>query len=299
MTHVVVAQTAGQLGNQLFLFAHLIAFAEELNLEIHNTAFNEHRLHFYGTAQNLYARYPAGKRSPSTSALSVMAQIGGGRGMDLSSRLIRRVLPQRNPIINSISCAGHMPKDDVDLADTHHQAILRSAPVALLFGGRYRNYELFSQHESKIREFLRFCNTLSSEQFMEPLREKYDFIVSLHIRQGDYARFLDGKYYFDTSEYLAAAELILGKIDAKRPLIVICSNAPQHVSEACSFEWVSGPGSVIGDMQILAMSDLIIAVPSTFSRWASFIGRVPICYIDKDGIVSRLAHGELPPPASH
>ena len=57
MSRIILAESYGQLGNQLFLFAHLIALSEELGLPVYNAPFMRYREHFIGSRQGLVPGY--------------------------------------------------------------------------------------------------------------------------------------------------------------------------------------------------------------------------------------------------
>src|SRR5688572_26878938 len=56
---ILFSHKCGQLGNRLFCFAHLIAYAEANNLKIINLSFDEYAKFFRTTSQDVLCRYPA------------------------------------------------------------------------------------------------------------------------------------------------------------------------------------------------------------------------------------------------
>ena len=55
---IVIARSYGQLGNQLILYGHFIAAAEEYGVPLANPCFSDYAHLFPSTAGDLWCRYP-------------------------------------------------------------------------------------------------------------------------------------------------------------------------------------------------------------------------------------------------
>ena len=66
---VIIAKRVGQLGNRLFVFAHIIANAIEYGYEVQNPSFYGYGHYFKGTQNDFFCRYPARKSSGNIPAL--------------------------------------------------------------------------------------------------------------------------------------------------------------------------------------------------------------------------------------
>ena len=71
----------------------------------------------------------------------------------------------------------------------------------------------------------------------------------------------------------------------------ISSNAQVDIDlfKGCScYKYNNEPSGDILDLHTLSLCDMIIGPWSTYSRWASFIGEVPLCFIkDKEQILKK------------
>jgi len=105
--------------------------------------------------------------------------------------------------------------------------------------------------------------------------------VGLHIRRGDYATWLGGRYFYSLEQYreqaISLAERLFPNQDVE---FLIASN--EDVSEFAK----TLPNSIyfkdnspLEDLALLASSSVIVGPPSTFSMWASFYSQVPIWFI--------------------
>ena len=76
--------------------------------------------------------------------------------------------------------------------------------------------------------------------------------------------------------------MVSGQLTGKKTVAIIFSNVQQDLSIFTGVDVVAAPGEVIADLSAMTHCDYIFGVPSTFSRWASFYGKVPLATIDRD-----------------
>lgn len=117
---------------------------------------------------------------------------------------------------------------------------------------------------------------------------KGEIIVGVHIRRGDYSTWNDGKFFFDNATYRNLMLQVERMFGGKNVSFVICSNENIDLSEFEGLDChATNATNVLVDIYTLSMCDFIIGPPSTFSRWASFIGEKPLYFIeDKDKPIS-------------
>ena len=121
-----------------------------------------------------------------------------------------------------------------------------------------------------------------AEAMMASLRHEADLIVGVHIRHGDYKDFLGGQFYYTLEEYHQFMLQIKNLYGDKRVAFFISSNArfsTDVFSDCLCFRFENEPSGDILDLYTLSLCDRILGPWSTYSRWASFIGEVPLCCI--------------------
>ena len=116
-------------------------------------------------------------------------------------------------------------------------------------------------------------------------REDY-FIIGVHIRRGDYKTFEGGKYYFELDEYKQHMQALCEVYKDKKVCFAISTNEKIDHGffeglEICQ----TANATAIHDLYMLTQCDRIIGPLSTFSRWASFYGKVPLCFISKGNVI--------------
>lgn len=119
---------------------------------------------------------------------------------------------------------------------------------------------------------------------MTRIHQEADFVVGVHIRHGDYKTFYDGRYYYTLEEFLQFMLRIQSVYADKRVAFFISSNEAFDISifERCKcYRFGKEPSGDILDLYTLSLCDRILGPWSTYSRWASFIGEVPLCFIEQ------------------
>jgi hypothetical protein len=112
-------------------------------------------------------------------------------------------------------------------------------------------------------------------------------IIGVHIRGGDYKRWMDGKYFFHDDVYKRYIEMIQNYIENKYKqecVFIIFSN------EETSFKTVKNMYVSNNDWYIdhhaMSLCDFLFGPPSTFTMWAAFMGKIPYHHIvDASGVI--------------
>ena len=119
-----------------------------------------------------------------------------------------------------------------------------------------------------------------AKQMQEEIRKKADFVVGVHIRHGDYKTFYDGRFYYTLEEYHQIMLNLQNLFSNKHIAFFICSNESFSIEQftgCVCYRFGKEPSGNILDLHTLSLCDRIIGPWSTYSRWASFIGEVPLC----------------------
>ncbi len=115
------------------------------------------------------------------------------------------------------------------------------------------------------------------------IRKEADMIVGVHIRHGDYKTFFNGRYYYTLEEFRHFMLRIQALYNDRRVAFFISSNESFDVSifKGCRcYRFGKEPSGDILDLYTLSLCNRILGPWSTYSRWASFIGEVPLCFIE-------------------
>ena len=124
--------------------------------------------------------------------------------------------------------------------------------------------------------------TERAEAMMRDIRREADLVVGVHIRHGDYRTWRNGRHYYSLEEFHGFMLQLQRVYSDQRVAFFISSNeafsTDQFTGCRC-YRFGKEPSGDILDLHTLSLCDRIIGPWSTYSRWASFIGEVPLCFI--------------------
>ena len=136
--------------------------------------------------------------------------------------------------------------------------------------------EIFSPNQNIIQD-------VSSE--LKKYKSEGYFIVGVHMRGGDYRHWENGQYFFEKEEYRNFMSQIKALFAREKVCFFISTNEKYDKSYFDEFTLceLNKNTTAIHDLYALSQCDRIIGPHSSFSRWASFIADVPLCYIEHGG----------------
>lgn len=125
-----------------------------------------------------------------------------------------------------------------------------------------RDIEAMKRHGDVIRRYFAFPSCLK----LKPRTSPDEVIVGIHKRRGDYKIWQGGRYYYQDETY----NRVMNEM-------TLCMNG-----RPVRFEIFSDENSVRAaeeDQHLMAQCDYLIGPPSTFSAWASFMGKTPLLHL--------------------
>ncbi|MBS7566818.1 alpha-1,2-fucosyltransferase [Mucilaginibacter sp. Bleaf8] len=252
----------GQLGNQMAILAHLMAFASKYNYQI------------------IYPYSPRLKRCLDEE------QIGKANvffSKILSNKLLSSFLIK---LIKYVCAHKNFQFLDILMVNTRfvvdEQAAGKVFPSTIIITDwMFRFYAGVEEQQKDIKTWLSFDkqHTNRPQSFIQKINQDFApaAIVGVHVRHGDYATWHGGKFFYDANTYYAKMQ----QIAAQMPdcVFVVCSNENIVFENTAGLNIVHAKGSDIEDLCVLAHCDYIIGPPSTFSGWAAFLGSRPIFFL--------------------
>lgn len=281
---VIFIKRFGQLGNRLFLFAHLVANAAEHGYALANPSFNGYARFFRAPATGDFGGLPI--RVPV-----LPAEPQKERWLDRLFGLVQR--PQVFNALHRLRRALPAPRlpallyldDDhgYDLSQPDFLRLAQGPQPVLLHGWRFRDRPNLRKHAPLIRELFSLIepHRQSVAVALSHARQGADVLVGVHIRRGDYATFLDGRYFYDDATYARLMREVAAQFPAgTRVAFLVASDEPPAASAFPGLAARFAPGHFVEDMYALAGCDYLLGPPSSYSMWASFYGEVPLLHVE-------------------
>lgn len=279
----------GRLGNRLHTHANVLAWCNENNYNLINLSFSDYA--------ELFENSPRHKFGNLQQSKHVIFKILSSR---LLKKFLRRILLSENllsrlgSIINQIR-----PMKNETLLESDLSRQIKQNKINLIKHWDISCSNSIKIHQHKLRDYLlpnrRFVD--STKKIIDDLRSKYECIVGVHARRGDYATYLDGKHYHSWESYLHWAnqtKQVLKKSEKNNVGIVICSDdklpSLVPIKEDIYF---SSSNEIMVDINILSLCDYNLGPPSSFGTWISWFGKVPRFVVYKNTKITSLEQFEV------
>jgi len=279
----VIAAKAGRLGNRLFLSAYFMANARALGYRLMNPAFGEYASLFEGIAMDPLCRFPEEGRRENPEFATQCREVLLGLASGIGSLATTLGLPESRQLDIRKS---HDAKDqNYDLCGVAFDEALHSNRLLIVKGWKFRDDSNLVRFHSEISRYFTPVASLRqpAEKALEKAHQAGDHIVGVHIRQGDYRGWKKGVHYFETEQYAYWMRELVALLPEKKITFLLCASDPIDRRHFRGLEIVDGPGTVVSDLHSLSLCDAIMGPPSTFSTWASYSGRVPLCMLQHAG----------------
>lgn len=148
------------------------------------------------------------------------------------------------------------------------------AKTYLVSGWEFKFDDLLEEYRDTFKELFE----LNGAAHSSPTNSK---TLGIHIRRGDYRFFEGGKYYFSDETYkniiLRAQKVFKGKIER----VVVFTNDPDidrgAYTQIQNVEFsATSSKPYVHDLEAMSRCGWLIGPPSTFTMWASYVGKVPL-----------------------
>ena len=179
-----------------------------------------------------------------------------------------------------IDFANHSDKPESFLENLFKKkSIVRVGGWGFFVPDLTKKHRDFFVKEYTLKEEFRADNELCIRA--EQLKKDGRIVVGIHVRRGDYKTWRGGQFYFEDDVYIAAMNRMLAFLGDKAFFIVFSNesklNLPSELKNRCVF---SSEAWYI-DQYVMSECDYLIGPPSTFTAWASYIGRAQYVHLSK------------------
>ena len=284
---IVILQTSGnELANQLWNYASIYAYTLERGYTLENPSFFEYGKYFTMPAPNPlfkaaffnpFTNYTARKSAPRRKiwrklyfwyAHTVLWFFGNHCIAYKDADNKPYYLPPTTK--KSPGRLGELEKKERDI---YFDSWLFRNPVGL------------EKYRKEIREYFQPREDIDSfvASQIKDLRTRYQTIIGVHIRQGDYEIWRVGAYFIAQQRVREIIEEYLSVFGKNKDQIcfVVTSDGPVDKKYFSGLNTVVSKGNAVTDLFLLASLDIIIGSNSTFGAFASYYGNIPFVVMQK------------------
>jgi hypothetical protein len=247
MRMIILAKPYGDHSNRLFQAIHYEAYCLDRGVSFFNITFDDMAQH-----------YPSIKIGRRLKAIRLLSKCM------LRARLTSTIEDVKQ-------------KSDLDKAVT--------GVMTIVGGWDFRAHDLtekYQDHFAKkysIDESLIDHNSVAKQ--IAEWKSDGQTVVGVHIRRGDYREFMDGRYYYSDFVYTNKIREIAKLCAARggRARFVLFSNVPSSVCIGEELDCAVSRNDWHIDHWLMSQCDFLVGPPSTFTLWASYIGKTPYFHI--------------------
>lgn len=278
---VIYTHGGGRLGNQVLRFAHWLAWAMEQRgaIEVRNLAFWPYAAHFATWRAHPGCVFPL--RSDRWDGLA-----RGCRGLPdwlrrrVDWRLQRAIHARgaRRPGWQAVTldvAAG----ETLDLGGPAFAQKVAAAGTTTCAGWRITDWAALARQQDAVRDLLQPARNHATRAalLVGGLRQRHGFVIGVHLRQGDYREWHDGRFHFSPACYREWIRQATALHAPQNPAVVVVSDAPvADIAAGDRHVFRADTCCAMDDWTILSLCDVILGPPSTFPATAAFVGRRPL-----------------------
>jgi len=247
-TVIVLIKKFGNHSNRLIQNLHFEAFCLEHGIEFANATFDDMSRYYFS---------PPPRRPMS-----------GVRRL-----FIAKVMPK----LSKMNIPANVFSFDTPESNDR-SVLLNRSKTCYVKGWQFRVHDLTAKYQDEFisRYSLKpefYSGNALCKQFDEIDRDK-STVVGVHVRRGDYRTHLGGKYFFDDAtyqKYIENFDAHLQQQGSSKNIFVIFSN--EDITLNTSSQIVKSDNPWYVDQHLMSRCDYLIGPPSTFTMWASYIGK--------------------------
>jgi len=244
---IIISEPYGDHSNRLFQAVHYEAYCLDRGIGFMNVTFEDMTRH-----------YPALKSGMSSRAASQAVKLL------VKSRL-------------AVTRKDLKVKSDLDQAHTKR--------LTFVGGFDFRVHDLTEKYQDYFIEKYSIAKSMVENNMLTREIAKWKSagiaVVGVHLRRGDYQRFKGGKYFYSDSVY-ERIMLSIEKLTSKGgglTKFVLFSNENFSIAPGGNLDYTFSRNDWLTDHHLMSQCDYLVGPPSTFTLWASYIGKVPFHHI--------------------
>ncbi|MBU3968901.1 alpha-1,2-fucosyltransferase [Patescibacteria group bacterium] len=275
---IILKHGGGELTNQLWNYISIYAYAKEINAQIINPSFFEYGCNFNikcSPILNLLLYKPFANYTKRRSGLK--RQIW--RNMYKLYVFLMRIF-QKGSIVSSINSNNtvyYLPPSIKDHLDTTKNTLYFE-------GWLFRNPEGIKKYRKEILEYFKPIPKIEKnvEHFLGKNINKH--LVGVHIRQGDYKIFKDGRFYIEQKRVREIMDEYLNFIKKSHSEVVFIITSDGQIDEKqfMGLQYKISHMGPVEDLFLLSKTKTILGSDSSFGNLASYFGDIPHIVFNKE-----------------
>jgi hypothetical protein len=277
---LLIQKDYGQLGNRLHTHANALAWCIENKVNLVNLSFKKY--------SQLFA---SDKGHTVETLITQKSKLANLLRYERLWKFLERIC-RSDKWLNRLTKIVIKEKKDCEfLSEPELNKSFESetkAKALLVRAWDLRCPDSLKRQQERVREILTpsYKAKSSADETISLLREKFDCIVGVHARRGDYKEYLGGVHFHSWDSYrdwIMQTKNLMGKSGGNRVGFLLCSDDNPTPSSFTDLPvHFMGEKSVMTDLHALSLCDYNLGPPSSFGTWLSWYGKVPRLHLEEE-----------------
>lgn len=272
----IIRHGDGELANQLWNYVSIYACGLQSNARVTNPSFYEYHSFFkFVTHENILTKFLSKLFENNTKRKNSNFKHWCRKFYRIYSFF--RIRFSDNKLImseNSENKSVYLPPSN------NHIAIDSTITGEIFFSGwLFRNPKGLEKYRKELTIAFSPNDNICSQvnNIISNLRAKYDKIIGVHIRQGDYRTFKGGSYLINEIRIRSILDEYIDKLhlDKEKTLFLLASDESIDENKFQNLNIYKSTENAITDLFLLSATDAIIGSNSTFGDFAAWYGNIP------------------------
>lgn len=280
---MIVKCDYGQIGNRLHTHVNALAWCKKNNFNLLNLSFSQYSSHFISTNNLIVDKYYKNKDfftflfSTKIFIFFLNKLLNSNKFLKFFSFYFHKKKAFNERIFN---------QDDLDFLKSNHRKI------NLVREWDINNPRALDENSNWIRRVMTPSDYYveKARDHIKYLKRKFDYIVGVHARRGDYKYYQNGRHYHSWEDYKNWIIQIMSVFESEgycKLGFLLCSDeAPMKQIFGDLPIHFSNENNMMIDMHMLSLCDFNIGPPSSFGTWISWYGNVPRMTVEKNYSIS-------------
>lgn len=263
----------GRLGNKISNISHILSFCLKHDIKFKNFSFDEYAEYFPNFNKYLI-------KIPLMQLLSHVQFYGFIKVISLIVKCVEKFctfINKKQTLVKLIEIENKVMKlDQPKFVDDANKV-----KFLFLFGHGFRDHSNLKLHLHKIRYLFKPHKKYRErpEEIIANIKKTCNVSIGIHIRQGDYRNYLNGKFFFPVESYAEFMNQIKLHFAEYKIGFVVCSDEKIPGDVFHGLHVVNAGMNLVEDFYVLSLCDYIVGVQSTFSEYAALLGGKPLSCI--------------------
>jgi len=184
----------------------------------------------------------------------------------------------KNKIVSSKNTTNEVFYLPPSSTESKYISLLENKSIIYFEGWLFRNPTGLEKYRKEILEYFKPNEKIEKNinKYILELRKRYEHIIGVHIRQGDYKIFKGGKYLIDQKRIREILDEYLSffQKNSEKICFLITSDGKIEENNFVGLNYIISKKNPVEDLFLLSKTDIVIGSDSSFGEFSAYYGNI-------------------------